>query len=155
MDFGTFVTNILNNKAVIIFIITIALTVFSRMVIKIFRFGMTYKTELATKKEQQEFEEQIKKDMRSYKDEVTKNVMVTCMRVIDERLKDLDEVKEMSDDMKITKTKLEVQINNALEKYDEIKSLGENVRLLSNKVNRLEYGDKNEAVRRSDDNNGI
>ena len=45
------INELLGNNAVVAFLWTIGLTVFSRMIIKIFRFGVTWRQSLTTKEE--------------------------------------------------------------------------------------------------------
>jgi hypothetical protein len=129
---------------------TIAFTIFMRSTITIFRMGATFKTEFATKGEQKEFEKQIIKDLREYKDELLKVTMAASMEMIREKLKDVDVIAQTAQQMKATEAKLEVQIKSAMEKVDEVRGMADNLRALNSKVERIEYGQNNSEIRRKE-----
>lgn len=144
------ISNWLASTPGVIAIITICLTVFSRMVIKIFRFGATFKTELVTKDEQKAFEESIRKELRSWRDELQRNILETCLRTIEKELQSVSEIKEISQEMKtnmeVEKERMKV-INESL---TDVKSLADTIRQMNSRLNRLEYGDTNSTARRTE-----
>lgn len=131
----------LNSTSVIITVITLLIIGFSKAIISIFRMGVTFKSNLATKAELTAFESEIRKDMRGYATQIQKSVTDACMRVIDAKLKDVEDVQETATEIKMLKVELEAEIKHALAQYDEIKSVGDSLRTLNNKVTRMEYKD--------------
>jgi hypothetical protein len=126
---------------------TLGFTIFVRSIVSIFQLGMNFgKSELI--KGQKEFEKTMIADIRDYKDELLKVVMVTSMETIKEKLKDVDTIQRTAQDMKSMSAKLEIQIKNAMDKVEEVRGMSDNLRALSSKVERLEYGQDNQDVRR-------
>lgn len=141
----------LNSTSVIVTIISLLVMGFAKSIISIFRLGVTFKSNLATKAELNAFESEMRKDMRAYATQIQKSVTDACMRVIDAKLKDIEGAQNAVTDMKILKAQLETEIEHALEKYDEIKNVGDSIRSLSNRVQRLEYKDGNtDTIRRTE-----
>lgn len=138
----------LNSWSVIAVVIGLVLIGFSKAVISTFRMGVTYKSNLASRSELKDFEAEMRKDMRSYATQIQKSVTDACMRVIDTKLRDVENVQETATEIKLLKNELELEIKHALEKYDEIKSVGDSVRALNNKVTRMEYKDSTSNVAR-------
>lgn len=139
-----------NQVAVIITISTLMMTLFAKTIIKVFRLGVTFKTHLATKEELRIFEEEIRRDLRSYKEELSTVVMTTAIQIINDKLKDIDNIRNVLSDIKSIKAVLDVEIKNAMSKVDEVHSLSDTVRILSNKVQRLEFGKDVTDIRRKD-----
>lgn len=132
---------ILNSSTVLTAVVSLLVIAFAKTIISIFRLGVTFKSNLASRSELREFEAEMRKDMRGYATQIQKSVTDACMRVIDAKLKDVEGVQETAAEIKVLKAELEAEIKHALEKYDEIKSIGDSVRSLSNKVTRMEYKD--------------
>ena len=135
------VIEILNSSTVLTAVVSLLVIAFAKTIISIFRLGVTFKSNLASRSELREFEAEMRKDMRGYATQIQKSVTDACMRVIDAKLKDVEGVQETATEIKLLKAELEAEIKHALEKYDEIKSVGDSVRALSNKVTRMEYKD--------------
>lgn len=112
--------------------------------------GMTAKKDLVTKAEQQKFEETVRQDMRGYATQVQKTVMDTSLRVIERELKDISGFKDDVAEMQLMKVQLETEMKNALKDLDQMSELSSQVRILSSKVARLEYGEKTSSDRRSE-----
>jgi hypothetical protein len=126
---------------------TLAFTIFVRSIVSIFQLGLNFgKGELI--KGQKEFEKQIISDLRDYKDELLKVTMAAAMQTINEKLKNIDSIERTAQEMKATEAKLEVQIKGAMEKVDEVRGMADNLRSLNAKVDRLQYGQDNQDVRR-------
>ena len=126
---------------------SLGFTIFIKSIISIFRLGLTFgQTELI--KGQKEFEKRIITDLRDYKDELLKVTMAAAMQTINEKLKNIDTIEKTANEMKSTEAKLEVQIKSAMEKVDEVRGMADNLRSLNAKVDRLQYGQDNQDVRR-------
>jgi hypothetical protein len=134
----------------LILLATTMFTIFAKTIITIFKMGVLFKEELATKRDQLSFERKIVQDLRDYKDELMKVVMATSMNTINDKLKSVDDVQDLVSEMKTLEATLEIKVKNAMEKVDEVRGMAENVRILTNKVNRLEYGSDNQEVRRKE-----
>jgi hypothetical protein len=143
-------TTLISSPAFWVTMATLAFTIFMRATITIFRMGASFRTEFATKNEQKEFEKQIIKDLREYKDELLKVTMAASMEMIREKLKDVDTIQQTSQEMKSTEARLEIQIKSAMEKVEEIRGMADNVRSLNAKVERLQYGQDQTDIRRKE-----
>jgi biopolymer transport protein ExbB/TolQ len=136
--------------SLIALISTVMFTLFVRSIITVFRYGVFFRAELATKKEQQEFEQHIKSDLRGYKEELLNIVLKSSDRIINDKVKALENLKDLPAKITALDQVLDQKIKNLNEKLDAIKSLEDNVRSLNTKVNRLEYGQTNADVRRKE-----
>jgi hypothetical protein len=143
-------TQLINNQAFLFTMATLAFTIFMRATISIFRMGATFRTEFSTKKEQKEFEKQIIKDLREYKDELLKVTMAASMEMIKEKLRDVDAITQTAQQMKATEAKLEIQIKSAMEKVEEVRGMADNIRSLNAKVERIQYGQDQTDIRRKE-----
>jgi len=139
-----------NQVAIIITVSTLMMTLFARTIIKVFRLGVTFKTQLATKEEMNKFEEDIRRDLRAYKEEISTVVMTTSIQIINDKLKDVSDIHKLLSEMKSLKAVMDVEIKNMMRKVDEVYSLSDAVRILTNKVNRMEFGNDNTTARRED-----
>lgn len=144
------ILNLLNSYSVILVIATIMITAFAKCITRIFRMGVTFKADLATKTDQREFEEEIRRDMRGYAVQIQKSVSDSLMTVLNNRLKDIEEAKQAATDIKITKAAIDLQIKTINEKTDNIKEVSDAVRSLSNRVQRLEYNNTTNIIQKTD-----
>ena len=144
------ILSLLGSAPVIITIGTIALSIFVKTIIGIFRLGATFKTELVTKKEQREFENEMREDIKGYKLELQKSVMDACLKIVERELKPLENIKETEKRMDQIKTALDIQIKDILSKYDDVKEVADSVHSLALKVTRLEYGQETGENRRNE-----
>lgn len=142
------VLEFMNSYSVTIVIASIMVMAFARSIVKIFKMGAMFKADLATKKELREFEDEVRRDMRGYCGQIQKAVTDSCLAVINDKLKDIEEAKKTAIDMRIMKTQLETEMKNAMEKIDEVKQVSNTVRSLSAQVSRLEYNKDNQNERR-------
>ena len=130
--------------------ITAGLTVLWRAVLKVYNMGKTDKKSLVSKDEFKEFEDSMRKDMRGYATQIQKSCTESVMNVVEREMKPMDDIKETADNMKIVKAQVDSSLKNIEEKYDEIKQIGDTVRVLNVKVNRLEYGKETASERRTE-----
>lgn len=142
------------NPAAIITVLTLfattAFTIFAKTIINIFRLGTYFRAQYATKEDQRNFEKEVKIDLRDYKDELLRVVMAAANEMIREKFKNLDQINETAKRVEITEKELELKIKTALEKVDEIKGMADTVRSLSAKVDRLQYGQNTNDIRRKE-----
>lgn len=136
------INNILGSVPFIIFIATIMMIAFARCIIKIFKMGATFKTELATKKEMRDFETDMRKDMRAYCLQIQEIVTKSTMQIIENKLHDIEDVKSASTDIKVIKAELESKFDMMNEKFDEIKVVADTTRQMNARIQRLEYGNQ-------------
>jgi hypothetical protein len=136
--------------SIIALIATGMFTLFVKSIITVFRYGVFFRAELATKQEQKEFEVQIKDDLRHYKEELLNIVIKSSDRIINEKVKSLDDIKDLPAKIVALDKLLDEKIKNLNEKMDTVKVLEDNVRSLNTKVNRLEYGQTHNEVRRKE-----
>lgn len=142
--------DLLNSYSVIIMLAGVIIIAFAKAIIKIYKMGVTDKAHQVTREELIDFENQMRTDMRGYTGQIQKVVLEACLKVIDSKLKDIEDVKDAAVDMKVMKAEIEAEIKSTLEKYDEIKSVSDSVRSLGNKVSRLEYNNENSTTRRTE-----
>jgi len=141
-----------NAWSILTIVITFCITLLSRLVIKIYNMGKLSRVELVTKEEFRILEANIRKDMRSYRDELFNSIWELCKTQIQNELKDISDIKRLAEEMRVNGEVLKTEIKNTTQKYDEIKGLSANIQILENKVKRLEYGDNNilKDIRRTD-----
>jgi hypothetical protein len=133
----------LSNSALIAIAIAVAsvmFTIFAKTVITIFRMGVLFRADFATKRDQLKFEQEIREDIKSYKDEVLKVVMSAAMEMIREKLKEIKDIKDIAQTVKLIEKELQIKMQTIMERVDETKSLGDNIKALNAKVDRLTYG---------------
>ena len=110
MEFLFGQNGILSNTSVIITIATIMVIAFARSITKIFKMGVTFKADLATKTEQREFEAEIRRDMRGYAVQIQKSVQDSVMVTVNNRLKDIEDAKQAQQIFKSLKPKLKCNL---------------------------------------------
>ena len=124
---------------------------FAKSIIKIFNLGVTFKTNLATKEEQEEFEDKMRKEMLAWKEEIERTVLSIALRTIERELRNVDKISETATDIKITEENLKNKIADLEEKYTELKDAITTLNTLKNTVQRLEYTrDMSSGERRSE-----
>ena len=133
------ILNFIESPSILITIVSLLIIAFAKTIISIFRMGVTFKSNLATKKELKDFETEIRKDIRMSVASMQKTVTDACMRIIDSKLADVEEIQQAAVDIKVLKAELEAEIKHIMEEYNEIKSIGDTVRKLSNTVSRMQY----------------
>lgn len=138
--------DLLNSYSVILVVATLMITAFAKCITKIFRMGVDFKADIATKTEQREFEEEIRRDMRGYAVQIQKTVSDSMMTIINNRLKDIDNIKDIADNIKITNAEIDLKIKSLNEKTDNVKEVSDALRNLSNRVQRLEYNNTTQNV---------
>jgi hypothetical protein len=146
-EIGTNFWDFLQNPTVIVTIAIFAFTVFAKSIIGIFKLGVFF-SEREMSQRQVKFEKQVIDDMRSYKDELLKVTMTAAMETINDKLKNVDSIERTAQEMKATEARLDIQIKNAMEKVEEVRGMSDNLRSLNAKVDRLQYGQENQDVRR-------
>jgi methyl-accepting chemotaxis protein len=150
----SFIEQIFSNQAVLVSLFAAIaaglFTVFARSIILIFRYGVFFRAELATKQDLSDFKREMKEEFKGYKEELFKAVMTTANNSINDKTKSIDSIAKTAQNLAATEAVLEEKIKNMTEKIDEVKSLAENVTSLNNRVNRIEYGDNSQGVRRKE-----
>lgn len=140
-----FIFTLLENTSIMIIVATVMVIAFARSITKIFTMGVTFKSDIVTRKEQREFEEEMRRDMRSYAAQIQKSVSESLMLVLNNKLKDIDDAKDAADTIRIVKAEIDLQLKNINEKYDNIKAISDEVRNLNTKIQRIEYQNMSNA----------
>ena len=143
------ILEILSNSSVIIFVATIMVIAFARCITKIFRMGATFKADLATRSELNDFEAEIRRDMRGYAIQIQKSVIDAVMIVINNKFKDIEDVKSAAVDIKITKAEIEMELKKLSDKTSDIQDISNTIRVLNNKVQRLEFNSTQNVIQNS------
>lgn len=151
MEFWERLLELLNSTSVLTIVVGALIIAFAKAIIRIFRMGVNFATEMASKKELNEFSAEVKQDMRAYAQQIQRAVLESVMRVVDSRLQNVDNVNDTANDMKLLKIEIENEVKNAIERIDDVKSLSDTVRALSNKVSRLEFNGETRSERRKED----
>lgn len=144
------IINLLNNPSVISLVIGFLIMGFAKSIIKIFNMGVMFKTNLATKKEQKDFEERIRQDLVNYKEEIQRTVLSICLRTIERELRNVDAINNTANELKVSAESVKAKMEDLDAKYDEFKEVATKVRTLSDKVQRLEFGRDTTIGRRSE-----
>ena len=144
------IINLLNNPSVISLVIGFLIMGFAKSIIKIFNMGVMFKTNLATKKEQKDFEERIRQDLVNYKEEIQRTVLSICLRTIERELRNVDAINNTANELKISEETIKNKLEDINTKYDELKEMVVKVRTLTEKVQRLEFGRDTTIERRSE-----
>lgn len=142
------IDSILNNTTVIVTTISIAASILCKVAIKIFRFGVNYKSNFASVEQQKDFESEVKEELRAAKSEIQENVLKSTMRVIERETAPLKELRSIQEDVKATKLNIDMQLKNVDSKYEDLRKTSDSVRDLEKRMNTLQYGDS-EPSRRS------
>lgn len=146
---------LLNSYSIIIPIATVMIIAFTKAIIKIFNMGIMFKSNTVTRDELKEFEDSIRQDMRGYAVQIQKLVTTSSLTVINDRLKEVDEVKKSATEMKIMKTELQAEMKNAIEKCNDAAALQGEVRNLSTRVQRLEYNQQQSNITSGNDRRSL
>lgn len=147
--FVSTIKGILSSRTILILVLTVAVTVVGKTSIKIFRFGVNYKSNFATVDQQEIFEQNIRKELRESKTEIQDNILKVCLREINRETRPLRDLQTMASNIERDREILNVRLDSIDQKYNEIKKVAENINQLEIKVNRLQYGETSSDVRRS------
>lgn len=141
--------NFLSNQSVMIGLIGLVAMAIFKSGVKIFREGIYFKTELVTKKEQHEFEDAVRQDMRSYRIELQKTILDTCLREIKSELKDLDRFREELTEIREFKIKQEIFLEEFEDIKHDFKIMANEFGQIKERINRLQsrQTDNNEVRR--------
>lgn len=146
----------LNSNTVLTTVVGILIVAFAKAIIKIFQMGVYFKADLASKQELRQFENEMRRDMRSYCIQIQKTVTEAVMIIINNKLKDIEESREVATEMRVLRAEIEAELRNVIERSEEVRSAADTVRTLSNKVAHIEYeievakGQKSMSERRTD-----
>lgn len=143
------VSKLLSSSTVLTLIITLAVTVIGRASIKIFRFGVNYKSTFATAEQQEKFENSMREELRNTKTEMQDNILKICLREITRETRPLRDIQSLATGLQTDREILTVRLDAIDQKYNEMRKLADNVNQLEQKVTRLQYSETTSEVRRS------
>lgn len=146
---GSIIQSILTSNTVLILIISVAFTVVGKFALKIFRFGVNYKSNFASVEDNEKFKNDIRKELIANKDQTRDDVLKICLREISRETRPVKDLSSQMTEFLNKKEALDVRLKSMDEKYDEVKKAYENINQLSQRVQRLEYGEGTSDVRRS------
>lgn len=146
------ILEILQSPTVITVIIGALVMGFAKTITRIFRMGATFKNNLVSRDELNRFEAEMRKDMRAYATQIQKAVMDATLKVIDNRLREYDNLTETVQEMKVLKVEIENEVEKIMERSKDVAALNDSVRSLSNKVSRLEYSSDTKTSERRTEN---
>ena len=151
MDFWDWIAQ---NPAVLVtalvLMATTMFTVFAKVIIGIFQLGVKFRQDYATKRDQLRFESEMRDMFKDYKEELLKTVMSAAMEMIREKLKEIKDIKDIAQTVKLIERELQIKMQNIMERVDETKSLADNIRALNAKVDRIQYGQSQTDIRRKE-----
>ena len=142
------VKNLLTSNTTLILVITVCATALSRTAIKVFRFGVNYKSNFATVDQQKEFESTIREEIRIAKTDMQDSTLKVCLREIARETKSIAEIQEVAASIKTDKEVLIVKVDEINKKYNEIRAMGDRLSQLEQQVNRLMTGQGTDGTRR-------
>lgn len=142
------VRNLLSSNTTLVLVITICATAISRTAIKVFRFGVNYKSNFATVEKQEKFESAIREEIRVAKNEMQDSTLKVCLREISRETKPISEIQEIAASIKTDKEVLIVKFDEINKKYNEIRSMGDRISQLEQKVNVMQNGTGADGARR-------
>lgn len=143
------ISKILSTSTILTLIITLAVTIVGKASIKIFRFGVNYKSTFATVEQQEKFEASIREELRVNKTEMQDNILKICLREITRETRPLRDIQTLANGLQTDREILNVRLDSIDQKYNEMRKLSDNVNQLEQKVNRLQYSDGTSDIRRS------
>lgn len=145
-----------NSASILTICITLILTIFGKMILSIYKAGLMHSKELMSReehmKEMNNFKAEVRADMRAYKTELTEVMMQTSVKIINEKLKDMDQIKAVAIDMKAVEARMNEQVKTIDEKYAEFRSVSDNMRSMNARIESLSsnMGNQNTQTRRKD-----
>lgn len=140
---------LLSSTPVVTFIYTLCLTMFGRLVIKVYNWGKMDKKGLVTKQEFKEFEKNMRSDMREYRQEIQDVVMQTCLREVDKSTKEIKEFRRTAEEMKVQSKVSEERMKSYDEKMGRLDNIEEEQRYMNSKIKRMTTTEQSSG-RRSD-----
>ena len=146
---GSIITGILTSNTVLILILSVAFTVVGKFAIKIFRFGVNYKSNFASVEDNEKFKTDIRKELAANKEQTRDDVLKLCFREIARETRPVRDLQEQLSKFEKDKSVLDVRLDNFDDKFEEIKRVSQNINTLSTKVTRLEYGEGTSGERRT------
>lgn len=119
--------------------------------VKIYRLGLESRTDYMTKEDGEKFKAESRQEMKEAKKDLSSDILEICIRDIHKEMKPLKEVQSMAETIKTDRQVMDVKLNAIEEKYEEIRKLSDEVKLLNTRVNNLQYGQSEtaEGTRRS------
>lgn len=134
--------------SVVITIIILALTLFSRMIVKIFNMGVAFKSNYMTKKEGQDFENQMMTRMNDMESKIRDDVLKMCLVEIGRYQKNIDSIKQTADNMSSMQNVMDIKMKSLDDKYNDITSVVNEVKTMRQQIQSLQYGTSNDTIRR-------
>lgn len=143
------IDSLMANKTVLLLVFGIVITLLWRASLKIYNFGVSHKSDFATVEDQKKFENEMREKNRSDKSDLQDSLLKIMLREINRETRPIKNIEEVINSVKNDKEILDYKMKMFDERLDEIRRLNENVKQLEAKINRLQYGDDNDTVRRS------
>ena len=133
------IIELLNSSTVLTTVVGLLVVAFAKSIVKIFQMGVYFKAELASKQELRDFENEMRRDMRSYCIQIQKTVTEAAMTIINNKLKDIEDSRNVAIEMRVLKAELDAELKNVIERSEEVRASADTLRTLANKVSHLEY----------------
>ncbi len=132
-------------------VIGLILLAVMKSAVKIYRLGLESRTDYMTKEDGEKFKAETRQEMKEAKKDLSTDILEICIRDIHKEMKPLKEVQSMAETIKTDRQVMDVKLNAIEEKYEEIRKLSDEVKLLNTRVNNLQYGQNEtaEGTRRS------
>jgi hypothetical protein len=128
-----------------------AATIFARIIMSVFKFGVIFKSNFVTKEEMQEFQRSTQSSLSATAHEIQDSVLVVCQHQIDKGLEPVKELSKTKTEVDSDIAKINMKYQEFSERYDEMKRVSQSVVSLSGRVARIESGGTiTEGSRRKD-----
>jgi hypothetical protein len=143
------ISSLLQNSSVYVPIFTVCAIVFVRTGLKVFRFGVKYKSNFVTVEDNDKFKEEMRQDSRASKQDMQDSLLKICLREIARETKPFQEMQNLTEDLKTRKTESDIQMKQLQDKYNSISDMQNQLQTLERTVHAIQYGDNSVGERRS------
>jgi ABC-type multidrug transport system fused ATPase/permease subunit len=151
-QFNSFLSkNTALTTSVVAIIYSGAATIFARIIMSVFKFGVVFKSNFVTKEDMQEYQRSTQSSLAASVHEMQNTVLGVCQHQIDKGLEPVAALISTKNDIDADIQKINIKYQDFSDRYDEIKRVSQSVVSLSNRVARIESGGTvNENSRRKD-----
>ena len=148
-SFADQIKSLINTQGVLVSIFTICAIVLVRTELKVFRFGVKYKSNFVTVEDNDKFKEEMREESRATKADMQDSILKICLREIARDTKPVAEMQQLAQDLKTSKEMNDLQLKNMQAKYNEIQTLSSSLQNLEKTVRAIQYGETTTGERRS------
>ncbi len=138
MDTASVFLELLNSTAFTTGVITICASIFVKVLVNVYKMGIAYRAHIATRQ-----------DLDNLRKSMLQDVALLTQKILDARLRDVDNMKKTIDELEKTKIELQVQLKDMSDKHKEITAIISRVNNLDRRLQTIEHNGK-DTIRRSE-----